>query len=182
MCPRPVSITFRMEPTPPNLNQTSRLGRLLVVANLLFWIYFGLAFARASYPYSREVWNYNAPTALAGYTFFGHSLGVRESAFQHPFFKAMCYTEFPSFALTRLGQNLLFPHVTGDQLFAGISEGGWRLLVVVLLSFFQWYLTGSAVQKLWRNDFSVILSESRSVAGSRASPKPKRQSRTTLPD
>jgi len=127
----------------------SKPVKLLLVANLLFWIYFGIAFARASYPYRREVWNYTAPTAPAGYTFFGHTVGVRESAFQHPFFRGMFYAEFPSFALARLGQNLLFPHVTGDQLFAGISEGGWRLLVVVLLSFVQWYFIAWVVQRLW---------------------------------
>jgi hypothetical protein len=77
----------------------------------------------------------------------GHSIGVVESPFAHPFFLAMFWIEFPSFAAARVCQNLLFPNVTGDQLFAGISEGGWRLAAVALLSFLQWYLVGWAVQK-----------------------------------
>ena len=63
----------------------------------------------------------------------------------------MFYVEFPSFAVARFGQNLLFPHVTGDAFFAGISEGGWRVLVTALLSFSQWYFIGRVVQKLWLN-------------------------------
>ena len=128
--------------------KTKAIG-VLLLCNLLFWIYFGIAFAHASYPSSRDVWNYTAPAAPAGYTFFGRSIGVRESAFEHVFFRAMFYTQFPSFAVARLGQDLILPKVTGTDYFAGISEGGWRLLVVMLLSFMQWYLVGSAGQKLW---------------------------------
>ena len=131
-------------------NNWRTVSKILLIANLLFWIYFGIAFTRASYPYSPEVWNYTAPTAPAGYTFFGHSIGQRESAFQHPFFQTMFFVEFPSFAVARVGQNLLFPSVTGDRVFVGISEGGWRLLVVGLLSFLQWYLVGWTVHKISR--------------------------------
>lgn len=131
-----------------NAGKISRLIPVLLVANLFLWIYFGIAFARASYPYNREVWNYTVPTAPAGYTFFGHSLGVHESALHHLFFRVVFYAEFPSFYLARLGQNLLFPNVTGERFFARVSEGGWRLLIIALLSFFQWYLVGWLVQKV----------------------------------
>jgi hypothetical protein len=119
---------------------------VLLVANLCFWIYFAISFAQASYPFKRDPWGHPAG---AGYTFLGHSIGVVESPFAHPFYQAMFWVEFPSFAVARLGQNLLFPHVAGDQFFAGISEGGWRVLVVALLSFLQWYLVGWVGQKLW---------------------------------
>jgi hypothetical protein len=126
----------------------ANLTKILLVANLFFWIYFAIAFSNASYRFTRDVWNYDPIAAPAGFTFFGHSIGIRESAFQHGFFRTMFCVEFPSFAVARLGQNLFFPHVAGNAFFAGISEGGWRLLVVALLSFVQWYFIGRLAQKL----------------------------------
>lgn len=124
----------------------SKLVKPLLVANLCFWIYFAISFAHASYPFKRDPWGH--PVG-AGYTFLGHSIGIVESPFAHPFFQVMFWIEFPSFAVASLGQKVLFPIITGDQLFAGISEEGWSLLVVALLSFLQWYLVGWVVQKLW---------------------------------
>jgi hypothetical protein len=127
-------------------HSTGKFVSVLLIANLCFWIYFVISFAQASYPYKHDPWGHPAG---AGYTFLGHSIGIAESPFAHLFFRVMFWVEFPSFAVARLGQNLLFPNVTGDQLFAGVSEGGWRLLVGALLSFLQWYLVGWAGQGLW---------------------------------
>ena len=130
-----------------------RMGKFvkaLLAANLCFWIYFAIAFAQASYPFRHDPLGHPAG---AGYTFAGHSIGILESPFTHPFFNLAFWVEFPSFALARGGQNLFFPWVTGDRFFAGISEGGWRLLTIVLLSFLQWYLVGWLGQKLWRRWF-----------------------------
>ena len=130
--------------------QMGRFVKALLVANLCLWIYFGIAFAQASYPFRRDPWGHPAG---AGYTFAGHSIGIVESPFTHPFYNLAFWVEFPSFALARGGQNLLFPQVTGDRFFAGISEGGWRLLTIALLSFLQWYLVGWLGQKLWHRWF-----------------------------
>jgi hypothetical protein len=124
-----------------------KFTKLLLAANLCFWIYFAISFAQASYPFKHDPWGHPAG---AGYTFLGHSIGIVESPFLHPFFNGMFWVEFPSFALARVGENLFFPHVTADQFLAGISEGGWRLLVVVLLSFLQWYLVGWVGQRFWQ--------------------------------
>jgi hypothetical protein len=130
-----------------------RIGKfvsVLLIANLCFWIYFAMAFAQASYPFRRDPLGHPAG---AGYTLLGHSIGIVESAFVHPFFNIMFWVEFPSFALASLGQNVLFPHVFhvyGDQFFAGLSVGGWKLLVVALLSFLQWNLVGWVGQKFWQ--------------------------------
>ena len=121
--------------------------KTLLIANLFLWVYFWIAFAHASYQYRRDPWGHPAG---AGYTFAGHSIGIMESSFTHPFFNLAFWVELPSFALARVGQNLLFPQVTGDRFFAGISEGGWRLLMILVLSFVQWYLVGWAGQKAWR--------------------------------
>lgn len=127
-------------------HSAGKFVKVLLAANLCFWIYFGIAFAHASYPFKHDPWGHPAG---AGYTFAGHSIGIVESPFTHPFFNLAFWVEFPSFALARGGQNLLFPQVTGDRFFAGISEGGWRLLTIVALSFLQWYLVGWVGQKLW---------------------------------
>jgi hypothetical protein len=131
-------------------HSTSKLIMALLLANLCFWIYFAISFAQASYPFKHDPWGHPAG---AGYTFLGHSIGIVESPFAHRFFEVMSWVEFPSFAVARLGQNLLFPHVTGDQFFEGISEGGWRVLAVALLSFLQWYLVGWVGQKPWHRWF-----------------------------
>jgi hypothetical protein len=128
--------------------QPRRMGKfatVLLITNLCFWIYFAISFAQASYPFKRDPWGHPAG---AGYTFLGHSIGVVESPFAHPFYQAMFWIEFPSFALARLGQNVIFPHFE-DQFFAGISDGGWRLISIAVISFLQWYLVGRVGQKLW---------------------------------
>ena len=94
---------------------------MLLIANLCIWIYFATAFAHGSYAFRRDPWGHPAG---AGYTFLGHSIGVVESPFVHRFFNVVFWAELPSFALARLGQSVLFPHVTGDQFLAGVSEGG----------------------------------------------------------
>ena len=129
--------------------QIRRMGKfvtVLLIINLCFWIYFAISFAQASYPFKRDPWGHPAG---AGYTFLGHSIGVVESPLAHPFYRVMVWVEFPSFVLVRLGQNVFFPRFN-DQFFAGISDGGWRLIAVLSLSFLQWYLVGWAVQTLWR--------------------------------
>lgn len=120
--------------------------KMLLIANLFLWVYFWISFAQASYPFRRDPWGHPAG---AGYTFAGHSIGITESSFTHPFFNFAFWVELPSFALARVGQNLLFPRVTGGRFFAGISEGGWRLLAILALSFVQWYFVGWVGQKAW---------------------------------
>lgn len=58
--------------------------KVLLIANLCFWIYFVISFAQASYPFKRDPWGHPAG---AGYTFLGHSIGVVESPFAHPFYQ-----------------------------------------------------------------------------------------------
>ena len=113
--------------------QPRRMGKfvtVLLIINLCFWIYFAISFAQASYPFKRDPWGHPAG---AGYTFLGHSIGVVESPFSHTFYRVMVWVEFHSFVLVRLGQNVFFPRFN-DQFFAGISDGGWRLIAVLSLS------------------------------------------------
>ena len=122
----------------------------LLLANLCLWGYFWIAFAQASYPFRPDPLGHPAGT---GYTFWGHSIAVVESGLVYPFFRVMLYAEFPSFVLATGVVRVFSPDQLINGFFAGISGGGWLLLSVMLLSFFQWYLLGWAGQKLWQRRF-----------------------------
>ena len=124
--------------------------KILVIANVCLWIYFWVAFAHASYAFRPDPLGHPAGT---GYTFWGHSIAVVESGLVYPFFKVVFYAEFPSFALVTLIAQALSPHLLLNGFFGGISRGGWLLLGVMVLSFFQWYLVGWAEQKLGQKWF-----------------------------
>jgi hypothetical protein len=131
--------------------QEKKTQKLLVLANLCLWSYFWIAFALASYPFRVDPLGHPAG---AGYTFWGHSIAVVESAFTYPFFRAVFWADFPSFVLANLIVRLFSPHLDVlNRFWGGISGAGWQLLGVMVLSFFQWYLVGGAVQKLGRKWF-----------------------------
>jgi hypothetical protein len=121
--------------------------RLLLIANLCFWIYFGVEFAHASQPYDPRPWGH-VPVDV--YTFGGHSIGLTKSSLEYPFMKATFVIQFPSFLLMTLVQNVFFARVSADKFFLGISTGGYKLLAIMLLSFLQWFLIGWVIQKLYR--------------------------------
>ena len=125
--------------------------RLLLTANLCLWIYFWIAFAQESYPFQPDPLGHPAGT---GYTFWGHSIAVVESGLEHPFFTAVFYPEFPSFALATVTVQAFSRHLLINGFFIGISGGGWLLLGVMVLSFLQWYAVGWVVQegsRRWSN-------------------------------
>jgi hypothetical protein len=124
--------------------------KVLVTLNLCLWIYFWTAFAKESHPFQPDPLGHPAGT---GYTFWGHSIAVGESGLLHPFFKTVFYAELPSFTLATLIVQVFSPHLLINGFFAGISGGGWLLLGVMVLSFFQWCLIGWGMRKLWQKWF-----------------------------
>lgn len=124
-----------------------KFTKLLLIANVCLWVYFWIAFAQASYPFHLDPLGH---PAAAGYTFWGHSIAVVESRFTHPFFRIVFYVEFPSFLAGTLAVRVFSPHMLLNGFFIGISEEGWLLVAIMLLSFLQWYLVGKAAQKLWK--------------------------------
>jgi hypothetical protein len=128
----------------------AKLAKVLLTVNLCLWVYFWIAFARASYPFHPDPLGHPAGT---GYTFWGHSIAVVESGFVYPFFRVMFYIEFPSFALAIGVVRMFSPRQLINGFFAGISGGGWLLLAAMVLSFLQWYSLGWAGQKLWQRWF-----------------------------
>jgi hypothetical protein len=127
-----------------------KFTKTLLTANLLFWVYFWIAFAHASYPFRPDPLGHPAGT---GYTFWGHSIAVVESGLIYPFFKMIFYVQFPSFALAMLVVRVFSPHLLLYGFFAGISKGGWLLLAVMTISFFQWYLIAWLGLRIWHRWF-----------------------------
>lgn len=135
-------------------NKSGNIGltqKAMMIANVCLWIYFWIGFAGAAYSFRPDPLGH--PTGT-GYTFWGHSIAVVESGLVYPFFRVVFYIEFPSFAIATLVTQLIDPQLLLHGFFAGISAGGWLLLAVMVLSFFQWYLVGWVTQMLWRKWFS----------------------------
>jgi hypothetical protein len=142
-----------------NQVEAKRMGRLvkvLLAANLCLWIYFWIAFAHSSYPYRPNPLGHPAGT---GFTFWGHSIAVVEDGLSYPFFRVVYWIEFPTFTLAITLARLFYHPLLFYGFFAGISRGGWFLLTVMVLSFFQWYLIGWVAQKLWQRWFGNTAAE-----------------------
>lgn len=123
-----------------------RLSKTILSANLCLWIYFWLAFARASQPYNPRPWGH---PPVDPYSFWGHAIGLTTSSLTYPFMRMAFWIEFPSFLGVALVRKAFLSGVSGDTFFAGVSVGGYALLAIMLLSFVQWYFVGLAAQKLW---------------------------------
>src|SRR6266404_2529231 len=127
-----------------------KLGKVTVVllaANLGLWVYFWIAFVQASQPYDPRPWGHS-PVDV--YCLWGHAIGLTRSAFLYPFMGLIRWIEFPSFLLVTLIQGVFFSRVSADQFLLGVSTGGYKLLVIMVLSFLQWYLVGKAIQRFTR--------------------------------
>jgi hypothetical protein len=126
------------------------LAKAILIANACFWLYFWVAFAHSSQPYDPRPWGHG-PVDL--YSFWGYAIGLTRSSFLYPFMQIAYWVQFPSFLVATLIQNTVFARVSADQFLAGISVGGYKLLAIMVLSFFQWYLVACVVQNLWRRWF-----------------------------
>lgn len=127
-----------------------KFAKTVLIANLCFWVYFWVAFFLAAQPYDPRPWGH---VPVDPYSFGGHAIGLTRSSLTYPFMQAAFWIEFPSFLIATLGQHAFFSNVSGDRFFAGISVGGYKLLVVLVLSFLQWYFIGWVGQKLWQRWF-----------------------------
>jgi len=126
--------------------QVGKFVKLLLIANLCLWIYFWVGFAYTSQPYDPRPWGH---PPVEPYSFGGHAVGLTISIFSYTFMKVTYWAEIPSFAFVSVLMRVFLGRLPSDQLVAGISVGGYRLLAVMMVSFFQWYVVGWMIQKLW---------------------------------
>jgi hypothetical protein len=133
---------------------------LALLLNCAFWVYCWTSFAAASLPNNGH---HCVDHCLDPYVFFGYGIGLNYNPLALPFMKVMVWAQLPSFFIATVFQHLLpgqhssgflagaigdiayrlFPEDYsgfGGKLFFGISVNGYRLLVTMVLSFFQWLL------------------------------------------
>jgi hypothetical protein len=123
-----------------------KLQKLMFVANLFVWAYFWLAFAHSAVAYDPRPWGH---IPVDPYVFGGHAIGLTKSSLTYPFMKLTFRIEFPSFLCVALFRKEFLSGVSGEPLFAGISAAGYELLVIMLLSFVQWFLLARVIQRRW---------------------------------
>jgi hypothetical protein len=127
-------------------------ARLVILANGIYWAVFAVLFVTGSYPYRphRPAFEEVTPS----YIFFGKALRQIDTGTGvglPPLLITLTYAiQRPSVFASRPFYWYFDSHdITVDHLYAGISVGGYYLLLVCLLSFVQWYLVGWMGQKLW---------------------------------
>jgi hypothetical protein len=98
-------------------------------------------------PFQRDILGHPSGT---GYTFWGHSIGLNESASLYRFFEVIFWIEFPSFAAVFPLARRLLPYEFSDGFFLGLSEDARLLLLVMIVSSFQWYVIGRVLARISR--------------------------------
>jgi len=123
-----------------------KFAKVLLIANTCLWVYFWVSFARVSQPYDPSPWGH---PPVEPYSFGGHAVGLTISILSYSFMKVTYWAEIPSFAFVSVLMRILFGRLPSDRLVSDVSVAGYELLAVMMVSFFQWYLVGWAIQKLW---------------------------------
>ena len=118
-------------------------AKLLILANVAFWLVFGVLFVVKSYPYEphKPVFEEEFPAL----TYFGRALPVQQQ-YMGGLMRTTQFVQRPSFYAARPFFWYFNSHgIVVDHLYWGISVGGYYLLLVCLLSFLQWYLVGLSI-------------------------------------
>ena len=131
-----------------------RFTGLVVLADVAFWLVFGVLFVAGSYPYKPHKLAFEEVTP--SYVFFGRALREIDSgtgaSLPPPLMKATRVIQGPSFIASSPYFWYFNSHgITVDHLYWGISVGGYYLLLVCLLSFLQWYLVGLILDLIRRH-------------------------------
>ena len=137
---------------------------LLLVMNAIFWLYFFCYFVVEA---KREDPQLCMDHCHPAYAFWGHGIGYIMYPLSFTFMKTMIVVEYPSFALATYFENLITPvssqviligsrssypwewfplNLSGGRVFLGISLDGYKLLLVVLLSFLQWWFVAKVMR------------------------------------
>ena len=116
-----------------------RLAKLLPVANGVFWVVFAVYFQAKSFqwrPHAKLFEEVSPP-----YVFWGHAFPFAQ--YMSHFMRFTRLLQWPSFrAATPFNLYLSHRGIVVDDLFWGVSAGGYYLIIVGVLSFLQWYLIG----------------------------------------
>lgn len=119
---------------------------IVIAANTLFWVYFWTSFAFAAESHDPRPWGHYP---VDEHTFWGHSIGLTQSTALYPFMRVAEWVQFPSFVVVVAFEKMVLGDVGASATLLGISIMGWRLLVVMGLSFLQWYLIALVLRRVW---------------------------------
>ncbi len=119
--------------------RSASLPTLLMLINGVFWLFFAANFVMVSQAYQPHVKHFEEESPP--YIFWGHALPFKQ--FTAPFVRVTHLVEMPSF-YTAAPFNFYCSHkgIVVDDLYLGVSEGGYYLILVFLISFLQWCLVG----------------------------------------
>ena len=132
-------------------------ARILLIANGAFWLVFALTFVARSHAYAPHIKVFEEESPP--YIFWSRAFPFEQ--YTSPLLRTTRLVQWPSFyAATPL--NLYFSHrgIVVDQLYWGVSAGGYYLILACLLSFLQWYLVGLFIDYLRRRNFRRVGSRS----------------------
>lgn len=118
---------------------THPFARLFLLGNGVFWLVFAVNFVVRSYHYEQHVRVFEEESPP--YILCSRAFPFEQ--YMSPLMRVTRLLQWPSFyAATPV--NLYFSHrgIVVDQLYWGVSAGGYYLILSCLLSFLQWYLVG----------------------------------------
>jgi hypothetical protein len=127
-------------------------GKLLILANGIFWMAFAILFVSGAYLYRPHPRAFEEATP--SYIFFGNALRQIETGTGVSLPPLLVTSTFAIQKPSVLAARPFYWYfdalgITVDHLYGGISVGGYYLLLVCLLSFVQWYLVGWVGETLW---------------------------------
>jgi hypothetical protein len=112
---------------------------LLVLANALFWFIFAVSFVSDSYRYEPHPKRFEEPSS----PYIICSRAFPFAGYMNPLMRATRVLQWPSFyAAAPFNFYVSRRGIVLDDLLWGTSAGGYYLILVCVLSFFQWYLIG----------------------------------------
>jgi hypothetical protein len=112
---------------------------LQVLANALIWLIFAVNFASESHPYEPHTKLFEEPSPP--YIIWSRAFPFEK--YMTPLMRTTRLLQWPSFYAAAPFNFYVSRHgIVVDDLFWGTSAGGYYLILVCALSFFQWYLIG----------------------------------------
>lgn len=138
----------------PSKNLLGKLIPTILGANLLFWAYFWVDFAGRVVSY--EVRQPKFEEVLPTFVFYGRALPSDQER-RLTSLRLAKVLHAPSFWVARpyvwitTSKGILW-----DKVYWGVSPGGYLLLIVMVLSFGQWFLVGLGVRRLLRGRVAPV--------------------------
>jgi hypothetical protein len=122
--------------------RTRVAARILLLANGLYWVMFGIEFAVHSVSWVPHALVFEETQPL--YCYFGRGLPIEQ--WMAPYMRLTRLLQWPSFVVTKpFYWYFDSRHILGERIYGGISITGYYLVLVCIFSFLQWFVLGTFV-------------------------------------